>query len=244
MNQVRLTKRGLITITFLVIGTINCLAQYGTAGGYNELVRAQRLSKYEAESRKNDIKLSLSGSQATNPDRSASLDLDTLKIGDTGNLSYYRFTVRRVLDPTNCVIFFGSGIGRRSYVLTDYPTEKLVDDMYVFLSDDVKVCGGRMVDTHKYLVLKFAPLQAKKEVDNAQIDPTNEDQVTEDSETRLWTDNTGTYQISAKFIDVKDKSVVLECDQKQVDIPLLNLSSNDQAYVRGVIEKRKKSSPQ
>jgi len=235
---------GQIAASFLLIGTNDCLAQqFGTAGGYNELIRAQRRGQQEAQSRKNDTKLSLSGSQYTNPDQSASLDLDTLKIGDTGCLSYWRFTVQCVLDETNCVITIGRGERRRTFVLSNYPTEKIVDDMRVFLADDIVVSGARMVGTRKYLTLQFVPPQTKRNSQGTDLNkaklPTTDAANDVPSDTHLWTDDTGEFKIEARLIDVKDKTVLLERDQTQIDIPLSRLSSNDQAYVRIELQRRK-----
>jgi hypothetical protein len=234
---------GKIAASFLLIVTNDCLAQqFGTAGGYNELVRAQRRGQQEEQSRKDDTKLSLSGSQYTNPRQSDSLDLDTLKIGDTGCLSYWRFTVLRILDATNCVISIGSGDRRRTFVLSQYPTEQIVDDMRVFLADDIVVSGAQMVGARKYMTLQFVPPQKKRNPQdpdlNKDITPIT-DASSDEHSTHTWTDETGQFQISAKLIDVKENTVLLERDQKQIDIPLSRLSSNDQAYVRGEMQRRK-----
>lgn len=65
------------------------------------------------------------------------------------------------------------------------------------------------------------------------------DAVQENEEDRLWSDNSGDFQIRAKLVDLRDNDVYLERDNNQIGIPLSRLSTNDQVYVRNEMRKRK-----
>lgn len=60
-------------------------------------------------------------------------------------------------------------------------------------------------------------------------------------EVRGWTDKNGR-QIMAKLIRFNSESIVVEMDWTEYEIPLSNLSAEDQAYVRNLIREREASS--
>lgn len=54
-------------------------------------------------------------------------------------------------------------------------------------------------------------------------------------ETRVWTDSTGKFKVTASYLETKGESVVLEKeDGKKLTIPIAKLSEADQAYLEGM----------
>lgn len=146
-----------------------CFSQaVGSAGAYNSLVDSMHSLRDDQIQWENATKLSLVGN--TNISYSemlksepSCLNFKTMKIGDTGTLSYWIFTVSHVIDATNCIISIGRGGLRRSFVLSNFPTDKIVDDVKVVLVDDVKVTGTKTAGSRKYLMLEFKPIQIQLE---------------------------------------------------------------------------------
>jgi len=137
--------------------TASCFAQrYGDKRGYNSIVAASRRDSLASHEWYVAAKLSLTGkTNIAQADSSECIDFynSTPSIGDSGKMSYWLFKVQSVLDSTNCVI--SNGIEGWSFVLSDYPTVQLVDNMSVVLADEVEFVGTRQIHSRKLFVLKF-----------------------------------------------------------------------------------------
>jgi hypothetical protein len=144
-----------------ILGILNGFAQaYGTQSGYNAMIDIQRRGWASNEKWNNAVKLSLFKEKEislSEQSQSDCIDISdsNLKIGDSGKMSYWIFTVETVLNSTNCVLNIGPISDRRTFILSEYPTEKLVDNMKVVLADEIEFVGTQQVGDRKLLVLKL-----------------------------------------------------------------------------------------
>lgn len=144
-----------------ILCILNVFAQaFGTQSGYNAMVDIQRSGWASNEKWNNAVKLSLfEEKEIFHSEQSQSDCIDicdsNLKIGDSGKMSYWIFTVETVLDSTNCVLNIGPESDRNTFILSEYPTEKLVDNMKVVLADEIEFVGTQQVGDRKFLVLKL-----------------------------------------------------------------------------------------
>jgi hypothetical protein len=227
-------KLFLIACGFLYISIVITQA-YGN-DWYGDIVRIQQKAQIRADKNQhlwdNTVKLTKCGKKLEKiPSQSGALSIESLKLGSEGRIDCWVGRIEHVLSPTNCIISYAQ---KRFFVLNDYNTVDLVDDMSVALIDNIKVMGTqtiKLIDgaSKKVFVLEFIPL--KMEIKN------NKEK--EKEEERLWIDNTGDFQVSAKFVDLNGQNVILERDGNKINIPLSRLSSKDQDYVRNEKQKRK-----
>jgi len=139
--------------------TASCYAQrFGDRSGYNSIVEASRNDSLASHAWRVATKLSLTGrTSIEHPKQSECINFynSNPSIGDSGKMSYWVFKIQTVLDSTNCVLSIGIGDQNRSFILSDYPTEQLVDNMSVVLADEVQFIGTRRIHARKLFVLKF-----------------------------------------------------------------------------------------
>ncbi|MFA7172710.1 MAG: hypothetical protein WC340_04740 [Kiritimatiellia bacterium] len=144
-----------------ILCMLNVFAQaFGTQSGYNAMIDIQRSGWASNEKWNNAVKLSLfEEKEISHSEQSQSDCIDisdsNLKIGDSGKMSYWIFTVETVLNSTNCVLNIGPKSDRSTFILSEYPTEKLVDNMKVVLTDEIEFVGTQQVGDRKLLVLKL-----------------------------------------------------------------------------------------
>jgi hypothetical protein len=188
---------------------------YGTDEAYNFMIDSQRRARESAERWDNAVKLTLfEDKKIKDSDQSNGIDISNsnLSIGDTGKMSYLIFKIESILDSTNCVITIGSAKEPRSFVLSEYPTDKLVDNMKVVLADEVEIAGVRQIENRKLLVLKLLT------------------QIKLPTKNRWWHSSDGrTINGSVKSIDLDSKTITLvRSDGKEfLDFPLSRLRNDE-----------------
>lgn len=224
----------LIACGFLCISCIFTRA-YGN-DWYSDIVRTQQKAQIREGQNQylwdKTVKLSNSGKKLEKiPSQIGALNVESLKLGSEGRIDCWVGRIEHVLSPTNCIISYAR---KRFFVLNGYCTENLVDDMNVALIDRIKVVGTQSIkladgSSKKVFVLNFATIATDKKDMKETI-------TTED---RLWTDNSGDFQINARFIKLIGEDVILEKDDNQVKIPLSTLSIKDQKFVRSEVQKKK-----
>lgn len=166
-------------------------------------------------------------------------DFETMAIGQSGMLDFWRFKVESIVDAKNMIL----RVGKHTIWLEGYLTDGLVSDQDVRIVDVVQFTKTRSYETVSGAsrTVRVFKMQTEEEIKKQEEEEAEKAKRREEALYRTWHSKAGT-EVVAKFLSWKNGKIELQIkDGKKILVAIDAFTDDDATELRKLVrESRKK----